>query len=150
MGTKTTDIDRGRTRILREIINLKKGRVKIGFWGGSRPEGGGPTFATIMFINERGTPFIPPRPAMAQAHDKNVKAYQKIAADGMDRIYKGRSSGRQVLRDIEVQARGDLVKEIRGRDFEPNKPSTILKKRSSNPLVEDGHLSMAVMSEIED
>ena len=91
---------------------------------------------TIAAANEFGTKNIPSRPFMRNSVDKNKPKIKKLQENALSKIFRGTASVRQSLRIIGEGMEGFIKKEIKDLKFPANKPSTIKRKGSSNPLID--------------
>lgn len=126
--------------ILKEIGSLDNVNVDIGQFGsGGSPED---DIAARAAVNELGTRDgrIPARPFHGQTFDRNVKDTQKLVS----KLY-GKLVDRKIRAKKMVNAVGGFylarMKEIfTTGSFEPNAESTIIRKKSSRPLIDEGEM----------
>ena len=115
-------------------LKLQFGTVEVGFFKGSAKYKGGKDVTTVARDNDQGTKKIPERPFMIPAGNKaanktiNIKVH--TIAGGMDE--------QQSLSRAGVMFKNAIQKEITNLKEPPNAESTILKKGSSNPLIDTG------------
>lgn len=100
--------------------------------------------ASVGFWNEYGTINIPARPffrnAIAKNKQKWIGAFQNFAKKAQDC-----ESAMEMLGEI---ASGDIKDSITSLNTPPNAPSTIKKKKSSNPLIDTGLLRNSISYEV--
>lgn len=104
---------------------------------------------------------IPPRPFITQPFDTHRQRYEsyldKTASKVIDQLVKNaRGSGAESaqavvdgrLNRLGLMVVGDIQQDIADRKFTPNAPSTIKKKGSSTPLVDNGQLRRSIDYEL--
>ena len=133
---------------LAALKDLDKGpdRVKVG-WPAGTPGG----ILERAVFNEMGTKTIPERPALRNAMRANRSKYQRAIKAEMRSLLKtieagGSISGAKVgiMSRLGILGQGDVQSEITSLQSPPNAPSTIARKKSSNPLIETGQMRAAV------
>jgi len=143
---RVKEIDRGWRRLAREIPELKNRNVTVGIQQGEAPYDDGTSLALVALINELGTDDgrIPPRPAFAQNMDENRDKYLRHLERLPRLLAEGKTTVDQHLDRLGQMAEDDLRATIVSLREPPNADSTIDRKGSSNPLVEDGRLNQSV------
>jgi hypothetical protein len=134
------------------VLDDKKLHKKEGAQG-SRPS----TVLLVAATNEFGTNkagknhniVIPERSFLRSTFDSNFKKWLKIFGQKLNRVIDGHSSIDQLLNFIGLTIEKDVKNKIRELKKPPNKPSTINKKKSSNPLVDTGQLVQSIRFAIE-
>lgn len=121
--------------------------VKAGYFEGkSYPNGF--EIAENALVQEYGTMehggFIPPRPFLSNAM-KNERKWETILHAELD---KGRNLY-QALSRVGEEMRRDINKSIDSNIPPPNAQSTIDKKGSSHPLIDDGVMKQSTSYEVE-
>lgn len=121
---------------------VKNKKVEVGFFDtATYPDG---TYvAQVALENEIGTYKVPPRPFFTQAVQKNKKKWLRLLKKSMMT-----STETDALDILGEKMRGDIVRSIIRLKEPPNAPYTIKKKKSSNPLVDTGHLNKSVDYEL--
>lgn len=113
---------------------LQFGTVEVGFFKGSAKYKGGKDVTTVARDNDQGTKRIPERPFMIPAGNKAANKTINITvgsiAGGMDE--------QQALSKAAIMFKNAIQREITNLKEPPNAESTILKKGSSNPLIDTG------------
>lgn len=104
-----------------------------------------PTMSDLVKIgaaNEFGAPKrkIPERPFMRQSFDKNKLKILKVKDVLYTRVLRGQATTEKALGILGLAFTRLIQKEIRGGNFKKNAQSTIDKKGSSVPLIDNGQL----------
>lgn len=144
-----------RRRKIRDIPELKAGKVKVGFPAGKT----GSDILNIAIWNHYGTRGgasgggwggpIPERPFLENAIRSNKQKYIKGMKQGAKSVFLGSTTMAQIMSKLGILAQGDIQSEITNLSDPPNSPVTIALKGSSNPLVDNGNLRGAVTYEVE-
>ena len=115
-------------------LKLQFGTVEVGFFKGSAKYKGGKDVTTVARDNDQGTKRIPERPFMIpagnKAANKTINITVNSIAGGMDE--------QQALSKAAIMFKNAIQREITNLKEPPNAESTILKKGSSNPLIDTG------------
>lgn len=115
-------------------LKLQFGTVDVGFFKGTHTYPNGKDVTTVARDNDQGTKRIPERPFMIPAGNKAANKTINITvhsiAGGMDEQQALSKAGELFV--------GFIQKEITNLKEPPNAESTILKKGSSNPLIDTG------------
>lgn len=107
-------------------------------------KGGAMTVATLGAIQHFGNDDIPERPWLDKGAETGTKEY-------LDTIREGIEEGldaKQIMARVGVEAEGAIRQYITDLDTPPNKPSTISRKGSSNPLIDTGNMRQSVTSTV--
>jgi hypothetical protein len=145
MKVKVTDKVTAEGRAFqKEIAQLKKLQVRVGFQQGKAQEDDGTDIADIAAWNELGTSTIPARPFMADSVDKHQDEINKFCKERMKRFSSGAEDAETVLKLCGNFQVGAIQKEIVDGDFAPNAESTIRKKGSDKPLIDTGRMRQSV------
>jgi hypothetical protein len=157
-----TDTDLGMANILKEVEKLKSMCVKVGVTEdvGAQTTESGATIAQIASWNELGVMgppvsqngggkwFIPPRPFLRGFADgkreRTAKTMEKLG---------GLVSGGKLTADVAMArlgkyGRSGVKSYIRNGEFTPNADSTIAKKGSSKPLIDNGALRNSIRYQV--
>lgn len=141
-------IDRGFRAAVERTSALAGTGVKIGYQVGSGSVAG-VDILDIAIWNHFGTENIPARPFM---HDSAVKYSGEVGAAMTHlarKVQLGQASAYAALSTLGQFHQDQIVAQIRSGDFAPNAPSTIKRKGSSVPLVDEGrHLIPGLRYEI--
>lgn len=115
-------------------LKLQFGTVEVGFFKGSAKYKTGKDVTTVARDNDQGTKRIPERPFMIpagnKAANKTVNITVQSIASGLDE--------QQALSRAAIMFKNAIAREITNLKEPPNAESTILKKGSSNPLIDTG------------
>lgn len=116
-----------------EKLKLQFGSIDVGFFVGTKYKNG-KDVTTIARDNDQGTKNIPERPFMIpagnKAANKTINITVNSIAGGMDES--------QALSRAGIMFKNAIQREITNLKEPPNAESTILKKGSSNPLIDTG------------
>ena len=122
-------------------LKLQFGNLKAGFFVGSAKYGGGTDITVIARVHDKGAMAgrnrkvkIPERPFMLPA---SIKSSNKIINTTVNNIANGMDES-QALSKAGIMLKNAIQKEITNLKEPPNAPSTIMKKGSSNPLIDTG------------
>ena len=114
-------------------LRLQFGSVEVGFFVGTKYKTG-KDVTTVARNNDQGTKRIPERPFMIpagnKAANKTINITVNSIAGGMDE--------QQALSKAGIMLKNAIQREITNLKEPPNAESTILKKGSSNPLIDTG------------
>jgi len=131
-------------RFFKEIEQLKKLQVRVGYQQGDEQEKDGADLCDIAMFNELGTSNTPSRPFMRDSVDKNEDKINNFCKTQMKLLSSGKTTTEQMLKSIGVFQKGLVQKEIRDGEFVPNAPSTIKRKGSDKPLIDTGTMRQSV------
>ena len=148
--TTTTVRDRGADRAIKEIAKAKKEPfVKVGFLEEGEPrKDSGPTNAQIAFWNEFGTSRIPERPFMRLTWIRKRRDIAKVIDKTIGEIQVGRMTVAEALGIIGLKAQQATKRTIVTLRDPPNAPSTIMRKKSSNPLIDTSQMLNSVQYKV--
>lgn len=141
------DTDKGLKRILEADAALDKRGVKVGIQSNAGRYQDGTTILDIAIFNEFGTERIPARPFIRGAHDKSRKEAEKTMAHLLTKSTEGASVS-EVLHTLGQWYEGKVKGHATSGQFTPNAPSTIARKGSSKPLVDEGIMTGAIRYEV--
>ena len=156
MTKNYTEKDLGLSRIIKELGVADGAHVAVGILSDKSTwaQGADANLADIAMFNEfghlvRGGSYsVIPRPFMRRSFDKNigqiVRKQQKLQSD----VFEGSKTEIQALDKLGEYFRGRVFSIFRTGGFAPNAPSTIKKKGSSTPLIDDGHLRQSIHHEV--
>lgn len=121
-------------------LKLQFGTVEVVFFKGTHTYPNGKDVTEVARDNDKGTKRIPERPFMIPAGNKAANKTINITvhsiAGGMDEQQALSKAGELFV--------GFIQKEITNLKEPPNAESTILKKGSSNPLIDTGDMRKSV------
>lgn len=120
--------------------------VKVGVLGKSGSE-----LATYAGANEFGTRDgrIPERSFIRSTMDQNRFALFQQANRYLNQIASGSMDLKTALGLLGEFIRGQIVSKITTLQDPPNAPSTIARKGSANPLIDEGRMRQAIAWEVE-
>jgi len=148
---ETKEIDKGYKRLMRELKDLKGSAVDVGIFGGKMA--GAKSIAQYAIANEFGAEIdhangarivIPARSFMRTTVDENRKVYEQAVDVGFTRAAIGGATAKSVLTHLGVIVRRDVKRKIRSIREPANAPSTVERKGSSKPLIDNGDMLRAV------
>ncbi|KAB1444286.1 hypothetical protein [Bordetella bronchiseptica] len=143
---KITGLQETQRALKREIDKLRTSHyalVGIHEAAGIEPESE-LTVATLGAILHFGNKHIPERPWLDKGAESGIKEYLDTIREG---VAEGLDS-KQIMARVGVEAEGAIKQYITDLDTPPNKPSTIRKKGSSNPLIDTGNMRESVTSTV--
>ena len=138
------DIDKGYSRILREMKKAANLAVEVGVQAGETTQDGKTDLATIAAIHEFGTDNIPSRPFTRESFDQHVNELDKFMQGIGGRIIVNRISASQGLNLVGQKMTGIIQKKIVDGPWAPNAPATVKQKGSDRPLIDTGHLRQSI------
>ena len=130
-------------RFFRELGELKKLEVRVGFQRGKSQEEDGTDMCDVAAFNELGTDHIPARPFIRQSVDDNESKIKSFLKGEVKDFAQGKSA-EQILKEIGIFQKDLMQDKITSGSFAPNAESTIKKKGSSKPLVDTGRMRQSV------
>lgn len=117
-----------------DTTKYKEGICRVGFFEGSRYEGG-KTVASVAAANEFGVPNrIPARPFMRPAIHQNKAQLIATLRSKYRQALKDNEDTMKVLNDFGIKVQGLIQEQIINTWEPPNAPSTIKKKGLNAPL----------------
>jgi len=133
-------------RQLRKILKTFSGpsKVKVGF-----PEGTDGEVIDKAVYNEFGTRDIPERPFMRNGFREGTPELRRLARQLAGRIIAGTMTKEQALNRMGGKGKQLIQDSITDMRDPPNAQSTIDRKGSSNPLVDEGEMKGKVTWEID-
>ena len=150
MKIKLVTVDRGYERIKRELEKMHGSYTKVGLPSEAKPKSGRgqkkyddmSEVATVLAVHEWGAPNkgIPERSTMRTSFDENVLNLQKIRNSEYNKILSGKSNVKKSLGVMGSFLSNKTKQKIVDLKFPPNKPSTVNRKGSSNPLVDTAQM----------
>ena len=119
-------------RFFRELGELKKLEVRVGFQRGEAKEEDGTDICDVAAYNELGTDHIPARPFIRQSVDDNKNEISSFLKDQVKDFAKGKSAA-QILKEIGLFQKDLMQTKIEEGSFVPNAESTIRQKAKKGP-----------------
>ena len=114
------------------LDNIKEGIVRVGFFEGSKYEGG-KTVASVARYNEFGLG-VPRRSFMRPAVHANKSQLTARLRSEYTKALKDNSNTMDVLDTFGLLVKGFIQNQIINTNYPPNAPSTIKKKGFNAPL----------------
>jgi len=141
------DRDMGWGRIKAQLKDFDKLSLTVGIHKGQSKQG---ALSTAAAANEYGRKdgHIKERPAWRMAFDANGNKYKQMVGDAVGHVERSGAAPRLALMAVGVEVRNDLIKSIVALSEPENKPSTIAKKGSSNPLVDTAATQRAITAKV--
>lgn len=134
-------------RIFRELDKLGEMVVKVGFQMGEKYPNGTRVLDVAAF-NEFGTESIPSRPFMRDSVYHNEDEIKAFLQSKVVDIIKDGKSAKQLLNEIGNFQTDVMQDTIEEGMFVLNAPSTILRKKSTNPLIDTGTMKNSIHYQI--
>lgn len=130
-------------KFLDEVNKLTESVIHVGFQAGDGSYDDGTDLVTVAAYNELGTSDTPARPFMKQSFENHEPELQQACAHAFKTVSNG-GKAETALNQLGTFAKGLIQDEIVSGSFEPNAPSTIKKKGSSQPLIDTGYMRQSV------
>lgn len=152
--TTETSTESGRDigRSLRQLAQRFAGPdgVVVGIPEGSGGYENGPLFAVVGAVNEFGSANgrIPPRPHLGPGVSEASEEIAEVLRQGLIEVANERATPEQILNRVGLVAVASVQQKIVDVRQPPNAPSTIARKRSSNPLIDIGSYRQAINYQI--
>lgn len=128
---------------------FKKGKtVDVGIIDAGKKTGVDATVAEIGFYNEFGTSKIPERSFIRSTlldKKKEIKGFTKKL---FSKVLKGEITTEKGLGLIGIFVADEIKKKIVAIKTPENKPETIMRKGSSNPLIDTGQLKNSIIHKV--
>jgi hypothetical protein len=149
MAVTVKDVDKGWTRIAKDVKELKGYSVKVGVMGNDSVEG--ISVIDYAVFNEFGTSRIPARPFMQTTYNKHAEEAGKYIDYMAGKLIDGAVAPMQVLKDLGLWYESKMKAVIRDAKnwAVPNAASTVKMKGSSSPLIDTGRMLGSIKYEIE-
>jgi len=138
------DNDKKWCHIKKELKLIDKSYTQIGIQASAEPYAGGKNVAEIAFDNEFGTGRIPARPFMSTSFDENRTKINDLISKEYDKILSGTMTTKKALALTGEWMTGVVKKKITDIKEPKNAPFTIKMKKSSNPLIDTGHMRASI------
>ena len=127
-------------------------RVLVGVPEGAGSYEDGLTIATIAAVNNFGSADgrIPKREFLQPAIEEGAPVYRRLAEVMLPKVLSGEMEMRTLLEQLGDLAEGHVKLKIDEIRTPPNARSTIAKKGSDNPLIDEGTLRQSIRYVIDD
>lgn len=142
MAINFTDLTPEGRAYFEKLKKLSELEVQVGFQEGQQYDDG-TSLAEVAAYNELGTSDSPSRPFMRQSFE-NHEQELRAACDMVNQTLANGGSVEQALQQLGTFCKGLVQNEITEGGFAPNKPSTIKKKGSEQPLIDTGLMRQLV------
>ncbi len=137
-------------KIEKEIKKLDKAFTATGFHGGEiNPEGD--LISDYAYRNEFGAGYVedtrirmPERSFMRAWFDQNKQKIKDLMEDLFHRVVAGQLTAETAMKLLGEFAEGGIKEFLTDLKNPPNAPITIKKKKSSNPLIDQGSMRSAI------
>jgi len=138
---KTTQ-GKGISKLLKRLKN--PGGVDVGIIDPGKHEGSEFNTAEIGFVHEFGAGPVPERSFMRSTLHEERKDILSLTGKLLKKVVSGKMQQSQALGLIGIDVADKISQKIVKLKAPPNKPGTIDKKGSSNPLVDTGQLKNSI------
>ena len=108
------------------------------------PPEGEINMATLGAVHEFGNDHNPARPWLEPGFESGLQDYEEIMAEGIDAAVTEGVDITKSLNQVGVLAVGRVQEYMTNLKVPSNKPATIKKKGSSNPLIDEGLMRSSV------
>lgn len=106
------------------------------------------TLGQVALANEFGTKTIPQRSYIRSTFDQNYRKWSRLTEEFRKKVERGDMTVERALGLVGEKIRGDIINTIVTLSEPPNSPATIARKKSSNPLVDQGQLKGSIQYEV--
>ena len=147
MTSATTSTKREQINDVKKIAErMRSGGVEVGILDGTgtHPKSKDAITIEVGVWQELGTKNIPSRPFLRSTIDDKQNDYMKTVRRLTKLIQDGKITLEVAEGIIGSEVQGDIQQKIVDIDTPPNSPATIKKKKSSNPLIDEGHLRQSI------
>ncbi len=122
--------------------------ILVGVPADATPYPDGTSVAMVGATHEFGGGNVPERSFLRSSFDEHQKKYIKMAQKLIKKVVDKGGDIEMVADLIGTEAAADVVDNINAIQTPPNTDATILRKGSSNPLVDTGHLKQSIRHEV--
>ena len=122
--------------------------ILVGVPKNAEPYPDGTSVAMVGATHEFGGGNVPERSFLRSSFDEHQKKYIKMAQKLIKKAVDKGGDIEMVAELIGTEAAADVVDNINAIQTPPNTDATILRKGSSNPLVDTGHLKQSIRHEV--
>ena len=137
---RTKDIDRGWSRIKRELKRMGGISVEVGVHADAGTSDDGTPIALYAAANEYGTERIPERSFMRSTFDESRAEVKSLGVRLVRGVEDGKLSPERAAGFLGEHYVGLVKDKILSNIPPPNKPATVQRKGSSRTLVDNGFL----------
>jgi len=104
----------------------------------------GTSIAMVAAVHEFGTDTVPARPTLRPGVANARKDIEGFISEQAPLVIDGSADPESVMTGVGAIAQASVQQEIRDLKAPPNKPATVKRKGSSNPLIDTGEMRGAV------
>ena len=155
MAKGIIDRDLGLKRIIKQLKKIKNSTVTVGIHkdAGKYPTSSAPAVAYVGSIQEFGPEAhrveFGPRPYMRPVFDKTTKRLTNIIKKGINSVYAGRSTAKNVLDEVGKQHASDIKNFLIQDKVKPKtSPAVMEKKKTKITLVETQKLHDSIRHKV--
>ena len=134
--------------VMKQVNELSRLQVLIGIPASTAPRSGDPiNNATLLYINEHGSPAknIPARPSLGPAINSMMNQAVSMLGQAADYQMHGEpAKAMNILHALGLAGQNAEKNKIISGPFVPNAPSTIARKGSDRPLIDNAQMLNAV------
>lgn len=134
-------------RIQRELKELEKLLVAVGFPAGGPTDENGVSVAEYAAYNDLGTVTSPSRPFLRDSVNNHAAEFNQFQSSLIREIMNG-GTARQALEKLGVYAKGIVQEQITDGSYAANSKFTINRKGSAKPLIDTGLMRESVNYEV--
>ena len=159
---KTTDIDRGQKKLLKEVDEIGDIATSIGIHEDAEPYPSGASVQKVSFWNEFGHDLkiggvivgkVAARSWLRSVVDANMKKYEKLRTNLQNKILAGKITAQKALDRLGFRIENDIKNNIKKGGIKPeNKPSVAARKTGfavGRPLIDSGHFLRQIARKVE-
>lgn len=136
--------DLGWDRIQKELAEAKDAYVYVGIPDSAGKHEDGTDLVDIAAANEFGTQRIPSRPFIRGAFQENQRELYRFSERLWNLILQGKMTTHRALGLMGERHQNEIRDYMTALRQPPNAPSTVERKGSSNPLIDEGILRRAI------
>jgi hypothetical protein len=140
------DNDKGWKNILGLFSDAERYSMSVGVQSDAYDENGA-SIAQYAFYNEFGTDRIPARPFISTTSDQKKDSWWARFYEDID--FVNDKTPERAFNKLGPRASADIQRTITKLKDPPNKPGTVRKKKSSNPLIDTGAMRASIRHEVE-
>jgi hypothetical protein len=153
MSLTLKDTDRGYKALTNRVFGVAKSKptINVGVLDGDAPHGDDAiSVLQIAIFNEFGTNNIPARSFIRAWFDENEAKLREDLVKLMQSVVQGTRTKEQILELLGQRCVAEIQERISAGIDPPNAASTVAKKGSSTPLVNEGLLRSAISYRVDE
>ena len=134
---------------MKKITNSES-KVRVGLPKNSNPYPDGTSVIMVGAVHEFGSDArnIPERSFLRSTVHQNRNEYKAFIRSLASAIIKGKLTADKALKILGLKVASDVQQKIVEIKHPPNTKVTIASKKSSNPLIDTGHLRQSITYEV--